>query len=169
MSIATTLNPYLTYIKIGAALAVVAAAAIGGFHFGGLSADDKLANYQTQVQAQYAANLKTVADTLNAQITDGAAKRATLQGIIDVYDAEKAQPPTTAGLADELRDATAAARCPASGQLPASGTLAGGAQTGAAQPGSGPSAERLSGLVQAIFDATDADAAQMRTMIKLAP
>lgn len=169
MSIATTLNPYLTYIKIGAALAVVAAAAIAGFHFGGLSADDKLANYQTEVQAQYAANLKTVADTLNAQIKDGAVKRAAQQVIIDAYDLDKPKPPITAGLAGELRDATAAASCTSSGQLPAGGSVAGGAQRGAAKPSGGPSVERLSQLTQAIFDASDADAKQMTAMIKLSP
>jgi hypothetical protein len=169
MSIATTLNPYMVYVKIGAVVLVLGAAAAAGFHFGGLSADDKLANYKTEVQAQNAANLKTVADTLNAQIKDGAIRRAAMQVIIDAYDLDKAKPPITAGLAGELRDAARAASCPASSHVSQAGSVAGGTQGATAKPGSGPSAERLSGLVQDVFDTSDADAKQMIAMIKLAP
>lgn len=165
MSIATTLNPYLTYIKIGAALAVVAAAAIGGFHFGGLSADDKLANYQTQVQAQYAANLKTVADTLNAQIKDGADKRAAMQKVIDAYDLEKSLPPVTAGVVQRMRYIESA-DCAAGHQLPGTATVAGGAQAASGVPRG---VSELDRLHQAAFDAAARDSARLNAVVKLAP
>lgn len=170
------MSPYLTYIKIGAAVLLLAIVAGASFHFGGLGPKVDLAkeqtsfaNYKTDVEAQYAANLKTVADTLNKQIQDGLAKRAAMQKVIDDYDEQKAKPPVTAGLAGELRDATKAASCPASGHVSQAGPVAGGTQGAAAQPSGGPSAERLSGLVQNVFDASDGDAKQMIAMIKLAP
>lgn len=157
------------YAKIGGIAALAAILLWSGWHFGGMSADEKLANYKTAVEAQYAANLKTVADTLNKQIQDGVADRAAQKKVIDAYDADKANPPATAGLADSLRDATQSASCPASRDVPKAGTVAGGAQGATAKPSGGPSVERLSGLVQAVFDSSDADAKQMNAMIKLAP
>lgn len=159
----------IAYIKYGAIAAALIGYSFLWFHLGGLSSDVKLANDKTAQEAQYAANLKTVADTLNKQIQDGVASRAAQQRIIDAYDQEKAKPAVTAGLAGELRDATQAASCPPGRQLPAAGTVARGTQTPATQSAGDPRLDRLSELTQAVFDASDADAKQMNAMIKLAP
>jgi hypothetical protein len=165
VSIATAINPYLAYIKIGAAVIVLCVVSTASFHFGGLSADNKLANYKTSVQAQYAANLKTVADTLNQQIQDGVADRAAKQRIIDAYDAEKLKPPITAGVVERLRYVESAS-CAASHQLPQAGTVAGGA---AATGGVPPSVSELDRLHQAAFDAADRDSKRLNAAVMLAP
>lgn len=165
MSLKTVIAPYLTYIKIGAAIALLGAVAAAGFHFGGLSADDKLANYKTEVQSQYATNLKTVADTLNKQIQDGITARAALQKVVDQYELEKSLPPATAGVVERLR-LIESASCAAGRDLPKAGTLAGGPQAASGIPASLPELDRLH---QAAFDAADRDAKRLNTVVKLAP
>jgi hypothetical protein len=165
VNIATTLNPYLTYIKIGAVVLVLGVVGAAGFHFGGLSADDKLANYKTEVQAQYAANLKTVADALNQQIKDGVTARAALQKVVDQYELEKALPPATAGVAERLRFIESAS-CAAGHQLPGAGAVAGGSD---ATSGVSAGLSELDRLHQAAFDAADRDADRLNTVVQLAP
>ena len=158
-------EPYITYVKIGAAIVALGVVGVAGFHFGGLSADDKLANYKTEVQAQYAANLKTVADTLNSQIKEGAVKRAAMQVIIDAYDLEKAKPPVTAGIVQRMHNAESAS-CTAGHQLPAGGSVASGAQEASGVSVGLSEGERL---LQDALDAAARDAARLDTVVKLAP
>ena len=158
-------EPYLTYIKIGAAVVVLGIVGVAGFHFGGLSADDKLANYKTEVQAQYALNLKTVADALNKQIQDGVTARAALQKVVDQYELEKALPPATAGVVERLRFIESAS-CAAGHQLPGAGTLAGGSDT---TGGVSAGLSELDRLHQAAFDAADRDADRLNALIQLKP
>lgn len=164
------LTPYVTYIKIGGALAVVAGASGAGFHFGSLSADAKLADYKTSVEAQHAAQLQAVTDDLTAQIQTSDAKRAALQKVVDAYDQEKDKRDSdTADLAQRLQHAQAAAASAGRCSVPAAGSVASGTQAASPQPGSDQSAERLSGLTQAVFDACSADAKQLNAVVQLAP
>lgn len=48
------LTPYLTYIKIGAAVAVLAAVAAASFHFGGMTSKTALADFQAEQSANTA-------------------------------------------------------------------------------------------------------------------
>jgi hypothetical protein len=155
----------MTYLKIGGIAALAAMLLWIGWHFGGMSSDEKLANYKTAVEAQYAANLKTVADTLNKQIQDGAADRAAKQKVIDAYDTEKALPAATAGVIERLRYIEGAS-CPASGQLPAAGAVASGAQAASGVSGRG---AEIDGLLQDALDAASRDAQRLNVMRKLAP
>lgn len=165
MSLSTVIAPYLAYIKLGAAAVVLGAVATASFHFGGISADDKLNTYKTAVEAQYAANLKTVADTLNKQIQDGVADRAAQQKVIDAYDTEKALPPATAGLVERMRIVESAS-CAAGRDLPKAEPVASGAQSPSRVPASDSEGQRL---LQAALDAADRDADRLNTIIKLAP
>lgn len=155
----------ILYAKIGGIAALAAALLWAGWHFGGLSSAEKLANYQTTVEAQYAANLKTVADTLNKQIKDGVAERAAQQKVIDAYDLEKALPPVTAGVVERLRYIESTS-CTASHQLPGAAAVAGGAQAAGGVPGG---LSELDRLHQAAFDAAARDASRLNAAVKLAP
>jgi hypothetical protein len=155
----------ILYAKIGGAVALAALLVWTGWHFGGMSSAEKLAKYQTAVEAQYAANLKTVADTLNKQIQDGLADRAAQQRIIDAYDLEKALPPATAGIVERMRFVESAS-CAASRELPKAGTMAGGADPSGRVPGSQAEADRL---LQAALDAADRDADRLDAIRQLAP
>jgi hypothetical protein len=154
-----------TWMKLAAIGIVLATLFIVGFHFGGMSSAEKLAKYQTDVEAQYAANLKTVADTLNKQIQDGVAERAAQQKVIDAYDLEKALPPVTAGVVERLRYIESAS-CTAGHQLPGAPAVAGGAQAASGVPGG---VSELDRLHQAAFDAAARDASRLNAVVKLAP
>lgn len=158
------MSPIL-YAKIGGAVALAALLLFTGWHFGGMSSAEKLAKYQTAVEAQYAANIKTVADTLNQQIQDGLTARAAQQKVIDAYDLEKALPPATAGIVGRMR-LVESASCAASRDLPKAGTLVGGTDAASALPGSNAEGDRL---LQAALDAADQDADQLNAVVKLAP
>lgn len=155
----------ILYAKIGGAVALAALLIGLGWHFGGMSSAEKLAKYQTDVETRYAANLKTVADTLNKQIQDGITARAALQKVVDQYELEKSLPPATAGVVERLR-LIESASCAASSDLPKAGTLAGGPQAAGGIPASLPELDRLH---QAAFDAADRDAKRLNTVVKLAP
>jgi hypothetical protein len=155
----------ILYAKIGGAVALAALLVWTGWHFGGMSSAEKLAKYQAAVEAQYAANLKTVADTLNKQIQDGIAKREALQKVVDQYELEKSLPPATAGVVERLRYIQGPS-CAAGSVLPGAGTVAGGSQAPSGVPSR--SAE-IAGLLQSALDAASRDAARLNAIIKLAP
>lgn len=171
MSIPTVIAPYLTYIKVGAALALLAAVAAGGYHFGGLSSAIDLANYKTDVGAQHAAQLKTVADAYQAQVIAAEADHVHMQGIIDELNKKLSTPdPTVAGLAQRVLDAEAAAASTACSRVPQTG--AGAAATQGVQAkgaGGNPVLERLRQLTQAVYDAANDDDDYLDAAIKLLP
>jgi hypothetical protein len=155
----------ILYAKIGGIAALAVLLLWTGWHFGGLSKDDQLNKYRTAVEAQYAANLKTVADTINKQIRDGVTVRAAQQKVIDAYDTEKALPPATAGIVERMRIVESAS-CAASRDVPKAGTLAGGIEGARGVPRSNTEADRL---LQAALDAADRDADRLNAAVKLAP
>lgn len=159
------LQPYVIYAKLAGAAAILAVVGAGCWHFGGLSKQDELDKFKTAQQAQYAANLKTVADTLNKQIQDGIADRAKLQKVIDAYDLEKTLPPITAGVVERLRYIQGAS-CAANNPVPGAGAVAGGAQAAGGVPASLSELERLH---QAAFDAAARDSQRLNAMRQLAP
>jgi hypothetical protein len=155
----------ILYAKIGGIAALAGLLLWTGWHFGGMSSDDKLANYRTAVEAQYAANLKTVADALNKQIKDGVAERAAQKKVIDAYDEEKLKPPATAGIVERLRYIQGPG-CATSSQLPAAGAMASGVATAGGIPAG---ISELDRLHQAAFDAADRDSKRLNAAVKLAP
>jgi hypothetical protein len=81
-------GPYLLYVKLGAAAALLAGAAGVGWHFGGLAKDDAFNRYKTDVQAQRATQLSALASAwqnreLQTQAKDARhdAEMATLQAV----------------------------------------------------------------------------------------
>jgi hypothetical protein len=151
------LSAYLTYIKLGAAAALLAIAAGSGYHFGGLSA-------KSSAEAAHAAQLQAVTDAYQKQVLATAASEAKLQKAENDYDAIKDLPdPVTTGLASRVL----LHACPAGGgDVPQARTVASGAP-GAAQEPSGDSG--FGGRLQAVLDACTADSRQMSAMIDLAP
>lgn len=171
MSIGTMISPYLTYIKLGAAVAVLAAVGTAGFHFGGLSADDKLANYKTAVEAQHAAQMKTVADAYQAQVLAAEADHVHMQGVIDELNKNLAKPdPRLADLGQRVLDVEAAAGRSTCSRVPQTGPGAGAAQGVQAQStGGDPSLERLRQLTQAVYDSAAEDDDYLDAALKLLP
>lgn len=132
------------YLKLGAAALLLALAFGAGFHFGSLSADDKLNAYRTAVEAQHAAQLQAVVDTMTAHDNQAAAQHAADQRVIDRYDATQGIPdPASVGTAHRVL--LLAASFDGTGDCPVqqTGPLAGGSapsaggtrETRQAQPG----------------------------------
>lgn len=89
-------NPYLIYIKIGAAALLLAIAAGAGYHFGGLSS-------KTALEADHVAQLQAVVNAMDENARAAAADHATQQKVIDRYDATKDIPdPASVGTAHRL-------------------------------------------------------------------
>jgi hypothetical protein len=160
------LSPYLVYIKLGAAAVLLAIAAGAGFHFGGLSADDKLNAYKSAVEAQHATQLQAVVRTMDEHDHQAALERIADQRVIDAYDLQKALPPITAGFVTRMRLVEAAACRAGDRVVPAAGSLAGGAQAAGGVPRSDAEGDRL---LQAALDAADRDASRLNAAVKLAP
>jgi hypothetical protein len=153
------LTPYLTYIKIGAALALVFGLLGTGWHFGGASqrdADDKRAADQ----------LGKVVKVMEQRQVAAEAESTRRQGIIDAYDRSKASPnPIVAGLGERVLIYSRGPGCPA---VPGAVAVAGGTDASPEVAGRDERVERLSGLTQAVYTACDDDAAQMTSMIDMA-
>lgn len=162
----TPLTPYLTYIKLGAAVVALAIAAGAGFHFGGLSADDKLNAYKTAVEAQHVAQLQAVVNTMTEHDKQAAAQHAADQKVIDAYDLQKSLPPITAGLVERMRLIEAASCRAGHSVLPGAGPVAGGADAASGVPAGDPEGDRL---LQAALDAAAHDAARLNAVRQLAP
>ena len=161
------MTPYLTYIKLGAAALLLAIAAGAGFHFGSLSADDKLNAYKTAVEGQHAAQLQAVVNAMTEHDQQAAAQHAADQRVIDAYDAAKAVPdPVAIGLAHRVYLVAASASGAECSQLPAARAVAARTQAPSAIPGGDPS---IIGRIQDVIDACTADADQLNAMVKLAP
>lgn len=151
------MNPYLLYVKLGAAALVLAIAAGAGYHFGGLAA-------KTALEADHAAQLQAVVNQLDENARQAAADHLHLQGVIDHYDATKDIPdPASVGTAHRvLIVAAAGGGC----AVPEAGTVAGGAQAPAAIAiGPSPIERALDDYIKAC----SADADQMIPMVALAP
>jgi hypothetical protein len=135
------LNPYLTYIEMGAAVALLTVSAGAGYHFGGLAS-------KTALEAQHVAQLQAVVDAMDENARQAAADHATQQRVIDAYDATKNIPdPASIGTAHRvLIVAAAGGGCP----VPEAGTLA-GRTADAARSAVGPSEveRRLDDYIQA--------------------
>lgn len=159
----------ISYLKIGGIAVLAAFLVWTGYHFGGLSADDKLANYKTAVEAQHAAQLQAVANVMTQHDQQAAAQHAADQKVIDAYDEQKNLAPVTAGIVQRMRIIEAAACSAGDRVVPAGGVLASGTQDTSAKPASDPVTQRLSQLTQAAFDACAADAKQLNAVVKLAP
>jgi hypothetical protein len=148
------LTPYLAYLKWGAAAALLAGTAGAGFHFGGLSADDKLNAYKTTEEAQHVAQLQAVVSTMENNARDAAADHAKLQKVIDAYDATKDIPdPASIGTAHRVlllaASAGAASDCP----VQQTGPMAGGSASASGGAGETAKAQsRLVTLVEADLD-----------------
>lgn len=155
-------EPYLMYAKLGLAAAVLAGVAGAAFHFGGLSKAKDLAVYKTDVEAQHAAQLQTVVDTLEDQLKQAAVTHAADQKVVDAYDAIKDLPPPHAGLVERMRLVESASCTAISGEVPGAGATAGGTHAGAGVSAGDREARRL---LQGTFNAGDADAARWQALI----
>jgi hypothetical protein len=150
-------NPYLAYIKIGAAALLLAIAAGAGYHFGGLAS-------KTALEADHAAQLQAVVNRLDENAREATADHAHLQRVIDRYDATKDIPdPASVGTAHRVY-LYAASAC--GGGLPEARALAGGVP-GATPVTIGPSEveRRLDDYIRACGE----DANLLRTVQALAP
>jgi hypothetical protein len=156
----------ITYLKLGGIAALAAFLLWTGYHFGGLSADGKLANYKTAVEAQHAAQLQAVANVMAEHDRDAAAQRASQQKVIDAYDTQILQPLPTAGIVERVRLVEAASCSSSNRVVPSAGALAGGAQAAGGVPRSNAEGDRL---LQAALDAADRDSARLNVAVKLAP
>lgn len=139
----------ILYAKIGGIAALAALLLWTGWHFGGLSKDDELNKYKTVQEAQYAASLKTVADTLNKQIQDGVTARAAQQKVIDAYDTTKnVRDPASVGTAHRVLHLAASSSGAGGCPVPETGAVA----SGGAHPsgGAGEAAKAQSGLVSLV-------------------
>ena len=148
------LTPYLAYIKIGAGLALLAIATGAGFHFGSLSADDKLNAYKTASEAQHVAQLQAVVTTLDNNARQAAADHASQQKVIDAYDATK-NVPDPASIGTAHRVLLIAASSAGTGNCPVqqTGPVAGGSPGSSGGAGETPKAQsRLVSLVEADLD-----------------
>jgi hypothetical protein len=153
------MNPYLAYIKIGAALLVAAVLFGTGWHFGGAATRDAS-------DKDHAAQMTKVVAALEQRQVEADTELKRRQGIIDAYDRHKDDPsPVVANMGERMRVVTVIAACPA---VPGAVTVAGGTAGSAAEPGGNETTERLSRLNQSVYDACGADAKQMRAMIDLA-
>jgi hypothetical protein len=113
-------------------------------------------------EALQTAQLQAVAVAYQNQVLAREASEAKLQKVQDAYDAIKDIPnPLDTGLAHRVYIA-AAGGCP----VPATASVAGGAQTSTPIPGGDPS---IVGRLQNLIDACRDDAEQMSAMIQLAP
>lgn len=150
---------YLKMAGLAAGLLALLGSYVFAYHLGGAST-------RADAEAAHAAQLGAVVAELERQRNAALSESARRKGIIDAYDKAKDIPsPAVAGLAHRLYLYTASAGC---GSVPGIGAVAGGAAPPAASAGSAGSAEQLSRLTQAVFDATDADSAQMNAMIQVA-
>jgi hypothetical protein len=70
---AAAVNPYLIYVKLGAAALVLAIVASAGYHFGGLSGDVKAANAKTALEADRAEQSELTAKAVLAERASAAA------------------------------------------------------------------------------------------------
>lgn len=134
----------LAYAKWGGIAALALALAGGGYHFGGLSADDKLNAYKTAAEAQHVAQLQAVVTTMETNARDAAADHAKLQKVIDAYDATKDVPdPASIGTAHRVlllaASAAGAGDCPVQQTGPVAsggaGSSGGASETRKAQSG----------------------------------
>lgn len=153
------MNPYLIYVKLGAAAVLLAIVAGAGYHFGGMAS-------RIAAGAQHAAQLQAVVKAMDDNARQAAADHLHMQGVIDRYDAIKDSPDlafVAAGTAHRLY-IRAASAC--GGGVPEATSVASGTQTPTAQP-LGPS--RVESALGDYIRACSADAAQMIPMIELAP
>lgn len=161
-------EPYLIYIKLAIAGAVLAAASAASFHFGGLSSAKDLAVYKTDVEAQHAAQLKAVADVYQKQLVDAQAHALTQQGIIDDLNQKLDNAGSSdSGLAQRVLDdqaAASAAACRSS--VPKAGAVATANAGASGVPRGDPEAVRL---LQGAFDAGTRDADRLRAAQALSP
>jgi hypothetical protein len=148
---------WITGLKLGGILAMLAALFGTGYHFGGMAS-------KTALEAQHAAQLQAAVTALDNQASQRVAAEAKLAKVQNDYDAIKDLPdPVSVGLAQRVLYAA----CPAGGgDVPKAGAVASGALAAAPEPGSDPG---LGGRLQAVLDACTADAKQMSAMIELAP
>jgi hypothetical protein len=161
-------EPYVIYVKLAVFLGVIAAAATAGFHFGGLSKDDELNRYKTDVEAQHAAQLKAVADVYQKQLVDAQAHALTQQGVTDDLNKKlEGSGSVASGLAQRMLDDQAAAAAAACNRpVPKGGAVAGAAAGSAGVPRGDPEAVRL---LQGALDAGTRDADRLRAAQALSP
>jgi hypothetical protein len=153
----TPLTPYLAYIKIGAAAVLLAIAAGGGFHFGGLSGSVKAADAQTALEGLEAAQAENTAKAVLAERASAAAESARVNTKLKEFEDAPIDPVVT-GLAARLYAYAASATDPAVGPVPTSSGSAGATVKACGVPRRDPEAERLS---QDAFDAGGRDAERL--------
>jgi hypothetical protein len=129
----------ITYLKLGAILALAAALFGGGFYFGGLRS-------KTAYEALQAAQAKASAQALLQEQAATAAQTAKLQQVQNAYDAIKDVPDPVALNVSRLLVAKVTGGC----AVPSAPAVAGGAPSAPAVA-SGPAsvAERLDDYIQA--------------------
>ncbi len=154
------LGPYLTAAEIGAGVVALGAIFGAGYHLGAAGvhdADDKA----------HAAQMGKVVQVFEQREVAAEAELDRRQRIIDRYDAHKNDAPSVivAGLGERVRIDSGPALCAA---LPALPAVDGGDAAPAALPAGDAIALRVSELNQAVYDACEADARQMKAMIELA-
>jgi hypothetical protein len=143
-------------IVAAAAIGVIVAAFGAGWYCGGLRA-------KSQLEALQSSQFQALAHAYVAQQNAAAALQSHMQGVIDAYDADKDLPdPASVGLATRVLYRSG----PGCDDVPKAAALAGGTPAPGPQPGGD---QRAGELLQAVFDAAEADAKQLDAVIQLAP
>lgn len=151
------MTPYLLWIKLGAALALVAGIFGAGYHFGGLSS-------KAALEREHAAQLRTVATAYQTQLAALKANTAKQQVIIDEYDKSRETiDPIAVGIGHRVLK-YALGTC--GNTLPQTDPLAGRAQDA---PGSANRAQEFERLFDDLAQAVGRDAAKQNALIQLAP
>ena len=139
----------LAAIKFGG-IGLLAAALFGsGFYFGGLRSKTALEGFQ-------AAQAQLTAKAVLAERTAGATELARVNAILKGYE-DEALNPVVVGLAQRVLINA----CPASSPMSGSGGNPSSAVSAPPQPRGDPEAQRL---LQGVFDACEADAAELTAL-----
>lgn len=149
MSISTVIAPYLTYVKIGAVLALLGAVAAGGYHFGGMASKTALEGFQAEQSAN-------TAKAVLAERAAGAAELARVNAILKGYQ-DASIDPIALSVGSRVLEYARVADCPVPG--------AGGHPSGT--PSASPVTSSASEVGQALTDlavACSQDAAELTAL-----
>jgi hypothetical protein len=139
----------ITYLKLSAIAALVAALFFSGYHVGGMASKTKLEGFE-------AAQAADTAKAVMAERASAATELARVNAILKEYQ-DAPIDPIVPGIAHRVFIYARAADCP----VPSAGPHPGGTVTASPQPaGPGP----IEQATQAVFDACEADARELTAL-----
>jgi hypothetical protein len=139
----------LATLKLGAIGALLAALFLWGYHLGGLASKSALEGFE----ASQAAN---TAKAVLAERAAGDKELARVNAIVKGYEDAQLSP-----IDDRIAERVLERACPAVGPVPTAGPHPSGASGPSQEPRSDPEAQRL---LQAVFDACEADARELTAL-----